>query len=125
LETYRRTRSIGVTPAANRIIREILLSMLIVIPDTNVPMDATITFPRSLLSAIKVKEADLNRFVRQALAVELYREGRLSLGKAAELAGARNKWEMILLLNEKGVPVDYSADDAMHDRETLRTHLRR
>lgn len=88
-------------------------------------MDATITFPRSVLSALKVKEADLNRFVRQALAVELYREGRLSLGKAAELAGAWNKWEMIMLLNEKGVPLDYSAEDAPNDVETLRAHLRR
>jgi predicted HTH domain antitoxin len=88
-------------------------------------MEETITLPRSFLSAVRVKEADLNRFIIRALAVELYREGRLSLGKAAELADVRNKWEMVLLLNEKGVPVDYSADDALNDMETLRTHLGR
>jgi predicted HTH domain antitoxin len=52
-------------------------------------------------------------------AVELYREGRLSLGKAAELAGARSKWEMLLLLSERGVPLDYTADDAGKNLQTL------
>ena len=42
--------------------------------------------------------------------VELYREGKLSLGKAAEVAGVRNKWEMLMLLNEKGVAIDYTAE---------------
>ena len=42
--------------------------------------------------------------------VELYREGKLSLGKAAEVAGVRNKWEMLMLLNEKGVVIDYTAE---------------
>jgi len=88
----------------------------------DVPMEATITLPKSLLSVIKVREPDLDRFVRRILAVELYREGRLSLGKAAEVAGARNKWEMIMLLDEKGVPVDYSGEDAKADLETLRKH---
>ena len=88
-------------------------------------MEETITIPRSCLSAIKVKEADLNQFILRALAVELYREGRLSLGKAAELANVRNKWEMVVLLNEKGVAMDYAAEDALHDIETLRTYLGR
>lgn len=87
-------------------------------------MDATITLPESVLSAIRVREADLDRFVRRLLAVELYREGKISLGKAAEVAGARNKWEMIMLLDEKGVPLDYSAEDADQDLKTLRKHLR-
>jgi len=42
--------------------------------------------------------------------VELYREGKLSLGKAAEVACVRNKWEMLMLLNEKGVVIDYTAE---------------
>lgn len=87
-------------------------------------MDTTITLPDSVLSAIRVREADLDRFIRRLLAVELYREGKISLGKAAEVAGARNKWEMIMLLDEKGVPLDYSAEDADQDLKALRKHLR-
>jgi len=88
-------------------------------------MAATITLPESVLQAIRVREADLDRFIRRILAVELYREGRLSLGKAAEVAGARNKWEMVLLLDEKGVALDYSAEDAEQDLNTLKKYLGR
>ena len=49
----------------------------------------------------------------------LYREGKISLGKAKELAGFENKWEMIRLLNERGVDLRYSAKDAKADLETL------
>lgn len=88
-------------------------------------MAATITLPESVIQAIRVREADLDRFIRRILAVELYREGRLSLGKAAEVAGARNKWEMVMLLDEKGVPLDYSAEDAEQDLNTLKNYLGR
>ena len=86
---------------------------------------ATIDLPSSFLTATKVKEDELGTFIRQSLAVELYREGTLSLGKAAEVAGVQNKWEMLLLLNEKGVPIDYTAKDAKKDLETLKEVLGR
>jgi predicted HTH domain antitoxin len=71
-----------------------------------------------------------NRIAREkykmcSLAVDLYREGRLSLGKAAELAGAWSKWEMLILLSERGVPLDYSANDAKKDLQTLESVLER
>jgi len=56
------------------------------------------------------------------LAVEHYREGKLSLGKASELVGL-NLWEMILLINEKNVPLDYTARDAEKDLKTLNEAL--
>lgn len=65
------------------------------------------------------KKNKLEEYIRQTLAVELYREGKLSLGKAKELAHLSNKWEMIQLLNSRGVPLDYQADDAEADLETL------
>ena len=88
-------------------------------------MEAVITLPDTILSSIKIRKSDLDQFLRRTLAVALYREGRLSLGKAAELAGVRNKWEMILLLDEKGVPLDYDAADAEVDLSTLRSYLGR
>ena len=88
-------------------------------------MVATIDLPGSFMAAAKVKEGELGTFIRQSLAAELYREGKLSLGKAAEVAGVRNKWEMLLLLNEKGIPIDYTAKDAEKDLETLKEALGR
>ena len=49
----------------------------------------------------------------------------MSLGKAAEVASVRNKWEMLLLLNEKGIPIDYTAKDSEKDLETLKEALGR
>ena len=75
-------------------------------------------------------EEEGNRIAREkykmrSLAVDLYREGRLSLGKAAELAEAKSKWEMLMLLSERGVPLDYTADDAEKDLQTLESVLER
>ena len=88
-------------------------------------MVATIDLPGSFMAAARVKEGELSRFIRHSLAAELYREGTLSLGKAAEVAGVRNKWEMLLLLNKKGIPIDYTAKDAEKDLETLKEALGR
>lgn len=82
-------------------------------------MAINLKLPQFLIGAADVDKKDLGNFIRQTLAVELYREGRLSLGKAKELANLDNKWEMIQLLNLRGVALDYSAADAENDLETL------
>lgn len=86
---------------------------------------AEVDLPGSVLALIKVGKDQLGPFIKRSLAVELYREGRLSLGKAAGLAGARSKWEMLMLLNERGVPMDYTAKDAKKDLQTLKEVLGR
>ncbi len=78
-----------------------------------------IEIPDSIVRTINVRKNKLPEYIRQTLAVGLYREGKLSLGKAKELAGVANKWEMIQLLNLRGVFIDYSAEDAEADMETL------
>jgi predicted HTH domain antitoxin len=86
---------------------------------------AEVDMPGSILALIKVDPDQLGPFIKRSLAVELYREGKLSLGKAAELAGAKSKWEMLMLLSERGVPLDYTAEDAKDDLRTLREVLNR
>jgi len=86
-------------------------------------MVATIDLPGSFMAAARVKEGELDTFIRHSLAVELCMEGKLSLRKAAEVAGVWNKWEMLLLLNEKGIPIDYTTKDAEKDLETLKEAL--
>lgn len=84
----------------------------------------TIDLPGTFPHLIKKDEDDIPSFIKQTLAVELYREGKISLGKAAEIAGARNKWEMLMLLSEHGVPIHYTAKDAESDLKTLKQFLR-
>lgn len=79
----------------------------------------TLNLPASFPASVKVSESEMPAFIKRTLAIELYREGKLSLGKAAELAGARNKWEMLTLLDKNGVPINYTIEDIEKDLDTL------
>ncbi len=81
---------------------------------------STIDIPDSLAATVTVEQRELPGFIKKTLAVELYREGKLSLVKAAELAGASNKCEMVAFLNERNVPLRYTAEDAKNDLKTLK-----
>lgn len=88
-------------------------------------MRIEVELPKTFSLTTKVKEKEMNKFIRETLAVELYRERKVSLGKAAEIAGARNKWEMLTILNKRGVAIDLTAEDAERDLETLKEVLSR
>lgn len=53
------------------------------------------------------------------LAVHLYEQGRLSIGKAHELAGM-SLWEFRQLLGFRQIPPHFAAEDLAQDLETLR-----
>jgi predicted HTH domain antitoxin len=52
------------------------------------------------------------------LAVHLYEQGRLSIGKAHELAGL-SLWEFRQLLGFRQIPPHFAAEDLKQDLETL------
>jgi len=56
-----------------------------------------------LLGALDVPEAQLEPRVRELIALELFREGRISSGKGAELLGI-SKREFIQLLAQHQIP---------------------
>ena len=55
----------------------------------------------------------------EALAIEGYREGKLSLGKVAELLGLPTTQDADQWLADRGVALNYSADDFREDCRTL------
>jgi len=59
----------------------------------------------------------------EALALEGYREGKLSLGKLAELLGLATTHDADRWLAERGVALNYAVDDFHNDCRTL-DHLR-
>ena len=59
--------------------------------------------PEFIVATAEIDKIEPGEYIRQTLAVELYREGKLSLGKARELSGLANKWEMLQLLSSRGV----------------------
>jgi predicted HTH domain antitoxin len=57
--------------------------------------------------------------VREAVAVSLYRSGKVPLGRAVELAGLPSRWEAMALLKRHGAWLDLRADDMAEDADTL------
>jgi len=71
-----------------------------------------ITVPDELLRSMKLTEAEL----AAELAVALFREERLTLGQAAQLAGLP-QLDFQRLLARRRVPLHYSIDDMEQDIE--------
>jgi predicted HTH domain antitoxin len=82
----------------------------------------SVDLPRELIRILKIREKDFSRAVLESIAVELYREGLISLGKAAEIARV-SKWEMYEVLTAKKVPIQYYPEDLKQDIKTLKKAL--
>ncbi len=67
-----------------------------------------------------VNDNDLSRKTLEALAIESYREGELSIGQLAELLEL-SVLEAEDFLHSKNVPSNYSSSDLEEDIETLKT----
>ncbi len=73
-----------------------------------------IDIPREILHAARISPAE----VRRELAVALYAQGRLSLGKARELAGM-TYWQFQQLLASREIPPHYDLEDYQQDLQML------
>jgi len=60
--------------------------------------------------------------LREIIAVNLYKEGLISLGKASEIAVV-SRWEMFDILAVKKIPLQYYPEDIEEDVETLEKML--
>lgn len=82
-----------------------------------------VDLPEDLLRAAIVNastnsSASTSREVAKLLALELYREGAVSLGQAAELCDV-SQAEFIQFAAEREVPLHYTLDDLEQDRKTI------
>ena len=80
-------------------------------------MPSTVSFeiPEGVLRASRLTEDEL----RRELAIHLFRQEKLSFGKARELAEL-SVWEFQQLLGSRGISVHYDVDAYESDRETLK-----
>ena len=76
------------------------------------------TLPSELLEAAGMNPADASRDAAMLLALELYRESRVSLGRAAELCDMPIKAFMVFA-GQHEAPMHYSVSDLEEDRQTL------
>jgi predicted HTH domain antitoxin len=75
---------------------------------------ATFELPRSILDPARLTVPEL----KVELAVLLYRQGRLSTGKARELAGA-TLWQFRQLLGSRRIDPHYGIEEYREDIGTL------
>lgn len=70
-----------------------------------------IVFPSEILEALSTSYQDSEELLKEAAVLELYREGRISSGKAAEVLGME-RFEFIRYAGMKGIPfLRISPDD--------------
>ena len=81
------------------------------------PATAYLEIPQDVLDSARMTVHQL----RVELAVHLYEQGRLSLGKAHDLAGL-SLWEFRQVLGLRHIAPHYEVEDLEQDLETLR-HL--
>lgn len=82
-------------------------------------IQTTIVLPKSFPWLVNIKPDEVGMFIRRSLAVEIFREGKVSLGKATEIAGFETKMDMIDELLSRNIGLDYSLDDAEEDLNTF------
>jgi predicted HTH domain antitoxin len=76
--------------------------------------EVLIAIPRDVLHTARMSPAEIKR----ELAVTLFQQGRLSFGKARELAGM-SVWAFQLLLGSRSIPVHYDIDEYLEDRTVI------
>lgn len=70
--------------------------------------------PKEFSALVKVDEKEIPEFVKKTLAIKLFREKKISLGKAAILAGI-SKEEMTGLLAFYKIPIHYTVEELRED----------
>mgnify|MGYP000194566748 CR=1 FL=1 len=80
----------------------------------DIVVSVTLEIPDAVSSALRLPPPEIQSRLRLELAVSLYTQQILSLGKAAELAGL-SRWELNDLLARRGVPMHYSETELNED----------
>ena len=83
-----------------------------------------VELPRDLLMALDISTVEANQKAREWMALELFREGHISTGKAGEILGL-TKSQFIDLLNQRGIPyLDLSPEELAHERAVAITAMK-
>ncbi len=81
-------------------------------------MHIDVDIPKNLEQILAAEWGDLSTAAKEALAIESYRTGKISLGLLAEMLGLSvieaDRW-----LSQRGIPLNYSPEDLEADRRDL------
>ena len=81
--------------------------------------NVTIEFPKEVFNKARIDLKSASEEVRKLIALELYRERKISMSRAAEIAGMP-LGEFISLSSSKEISIHYTVEDLERDRETAK-----
>ena len=84
-------------------------------------MSITLDIPNNIHEALHVSPAEAEARLKLELAVSLYAQNALGLGKAAELAGM-SRLDLNDILAERGIPMHYGEKELAEDIAYARGH---
>jgi hypothetical protein len=80
----------------------------------------SLNLPEELSTALGDPERDLGRAAFEAIALEAYREQKLSTAQLRRVLGFETRMEVDGFLKSHGVELEYTAEDLQRDREAHR-----
>jgi predicted HTH domain antitoxin len=78
----------------------------------------TLDIPDELSAALAASGRELSRSVFEALALEAYRERKLSTAQLGRLLGFESRYELDGFLKAREIWLEYGAEDLERDRNT-------
>jgi predicted HTH domain antitoxin len=82
----------------------------------------TLEIPEEYTRSFGTTEEEVRRNAKLELAIEMYREGKWSTGRAAEFAGM-NRWQFMDVLMARKVPMPYTREMLEQDIAHARSNL--
>jgi predicted HTH domain antitoxin len=82
------------------------------------PMILNIQVPKEAEEALRAEWGDLDLAAKDALLIESYRTGKISVGFLAQVLG-QSRWDAERWLAQRGVNWNYGLDDLEADRATI------
>ena len=81
-------------------------------------MHVNINIPQEAETVLRREWGDLDQAAKEALLIESYRAGKISIGFLAATLGV-SRWDAEQWLGQRGVSWNYGLDDLEDDRRTL------
>jgi len=82
-------------------------------------MTYRVDIPESVAQSLRLPESEIQSRLRSELALALYAQGILDLGKASELAGV-SRLVFAAIASQRNIPLHYTEDELTQDLEYAR-----
>ena len=83
-------------------------------------MNVAIEIPDDIGRVLAGQAGDVSRAVLEAVAVEAYRSGTITLAQVQQMVGLRSRWETESFLRRAEAYHDYTMDDLERDIAAIR-----